>query len=338
MSLETQRKQLQRKKKEVTDLNSKKAKTEQEVAKLVKKINQAKKSISRTKTDSTIKNKLKEIERNQNKIAKYEKEIGELSKKIAEKERKVGELENKVLKEEDKLRIRKEKETNKREKELNSTINSIKEQHERLFKEIEQLPEKITILFLASNPINQKPLNLDVEAREIMEMIKKAEYRDSIEFKSEWAVRTKDVLQAINEHNPSIIHFSGHGSDDDKLILQDENGFSKSVSLEAIVQTMKSSSEGIRLAFFNTCFSQNQADAVVEYIEAAIGMTDAISDEAAQKFASQFYSTISFGKSVKKAYEQAKARLMIEGISEENTPQLYVNEEINADDIVIVKP
>ena len=98
------------------------------------------------------------------------------------------------------------------------------------------------------------------------------------------------------------------------------------------------SSDGIRLVFFNTCYSKNQAEAVSEYVEATIGMNTSIGDEAARIFSSQFYSSIGFGLSVKKSFEQAKALLMLENIREEETPELFIKEGINSEDLIIVKP
>lgn len=65
----------------------------------------------------------------------------------------------------------------------------------------------------------------------------------------------------------------------------------KLVSKEAIVQTMMSSSDTIRLVFFNTCFPYGQAEAIVEHVDAAI------------VFAAQFYSPIGFGLSLLSAFE-----------------------------------
>ncbi|MDR9794218.1 hypothetical protein Q8A72_14845 [Aeribacillus pallidus] len=110
------------------------------------------------------------------------------------------------------------------------------------------------------------------------------------------------------------------------------------VSKDAIVQTMMSTSDNIKLVFFNTCFSYGQAQAVIKHVDAAIGMTTSIGDDAARVFAAQFYSAIGFGLSVKKAFEQGKTALMLEGIREEDTPELYVKDCIDPDELIIVKP
>jgi hypothetical protein len=169
-------------------------------------------------------------------------------------------------------------------------------------------------------------------------MIRKSQHRDAVTLESRWAVRPLDVLQALNECLPRIVHFSGHGSDQDEIVFQDNAGAAKYVTKEAIVQTMAAASGDIALVFFNTCYSRGQAKAVVQHVPAAIGMTTSISDEAARVFSAQFYSSIGFGLSVGRAFKQARAALMLEGIPEELSPELFVAEGLNADDLVLVKP
>lgn len=337
--LSSYRKNAQRKRKEFSKLSSDKAKQQKKLSDISSKIQRASKMLSRTKSSSTIKSKSREIERKQKEAVRVEKKIADIEAKMARTQKSIDDLLNKISREEKKEFDKRQKEEEKRTRELNSTIN----QHDRLLnktmsdvEELKKIPDEITVLFFASNPIDQKQLRLDEEVREVQEMIRKSEYRDSVKLESCWAVRPGDVIQAINEKSPAIVHFSGHGSDRDEIILQDEMGGTKIVSKEAIVQSMMACSGSIRLIFFNTCYSRGQAEAVVNHVEAAIGMGSQISDEAARFFSSQFYSAIGFGNSVKNAFDQARARLMLEGINEEDTPDLFVCEELDADEIVLV--
>jgi hypothetical protein len=101
---------------------------------------------------------------------------------------------------------------------------------------------------------------------------------------------------------------------------------------------MMASSDKIRLVFFNTCYSFSQAQAVTKHVESAIGMNTEIGDEVARVFSSQFYSALSFGLSVQIAFEQARALVMMDGLAEENTPELFVQEGLNTNDIIIIRP
>jgi hypothetical protein len=71
---------------------------------------------------------------------------------------------------------------------------------------------KIKVLFLAANPAGTQPLKLDEEIRQITAKIRAAEFRDSLELVACWAVRPDDLLQALLEVKPHVVHFSGHGS------------------------------------------------------------------------------------------------------------------------------
>jgi hypothetical protein len=346
--LDTYRHNVQRKREEISRFQNDKAREQKKLADLSGKIQRDSEALSRTISQNTVQSKLREIERYQRDSANVDKKIADIDSKIARKHKELTDEQKKVAREEYNEIKKSNREAKKREHDHQrrmSDINSTLNKHDRLHLEtktvlerLQQLPEKIVVLFLAANPLDQQQLRLDEEARAIAEMIRKAKHRDSVILESCWAVRPMDILQALNEHTPAVVHFSGHGSDQDEIVFQDANGNAKLVSKEAIVQTMMASSEDIRLVFFNTCYSRNQAEAVVEHVEASIGMKTSIGDEAARVFASQFYSAIGFGLSVKKAFEQAKAILMMEGIQEEDTPELFIHEGVNPEDLVIVKP
>lgn len=194
------------------------------------------------------------------------------------------------------------------------------------------------VLFLSANPIDTQQLRLDEEAREIEDMIRKSKHRESVKFISKWAVRPLDILQAINEYNPTIIHFSGHGSEDNELALENPDGTTKLTSKEAIVQSMATASDNIKLVFFNNCYSNEQAKSVINHVDFSIGMNDSIGDKAAIIFAAQFYSAIGFGKTIYNSFNQSKSALMLEGIPEENTPELYSKVEGTEESVILVKP
>jgi len=346
--IDTYRSNLSRKQSDLTKLLIDKAKEQKKISDLSVKITRASDAINRSKSTGTIQSKMREIARFEKELANSNKKIAAIETKNSKKNKEIQDAQIKVDKELasiDKKRIAESKRLRNEQEQNLKNISSTLQHHDDLhmetknqIKELKRIPDKIVVLFLASNPIDQEQLRLDEEARAISEMIRKSKHRDSVSFETCWAVQPIDLLQAINEHKPSIIHFSGHGSDKDEIIFQTNDGKTKIVSKEAIVQTMMASSDGIRLVFFNTCYSRNQAEAVAEYVEATIGMNTSIGDEAARVFSSQFYSSIGFGLSVKQSFEQAKALLMLEGIMEEDTPELFIQEGIDSENLIIVKP
>jgi hypothetical protein len=198
--------------------------------------------------------------------------------------------------------------------------------------------DKIKILFFSGNPEGTTPLKLDEEAREIQTKVRAAEYRDSLELITRWAVRPDDLLQSLNEHKPHIVHFSGHGSPTEEIILLDQQGNPKPVSKAALVSLFYTLKDNIRVVLLNACFSRPQAEAITEEIDCAIGMTRAIGDEAAIAFAASFYRAIGFGRSIREAFDQGKTALLLEGIPEENIPELVTRHTITPESIVLIAP
>jgi len=195
---------------------------------------------------------------------------------------------------------------------------------------------KIKILFLAANPRSTDRLALDDEIRAIEQKIRAAEHRDALVLISKWAVRPDDVIQALNEHTPHVVHFSAHGSEANEILLVGNDGEEKPVSANALRALFSTLKDNVRVVVFNACFARTQAEAVAEVIDCAIGMNDEIGDEAAIAFSGSFYRALGFGRSVQEAFDQGKLAIMFEGIAEEHVPELLVKENVDASEIVLV--
>lgn len=339
--IDSYRNTLQRKREEVAKLTASKAKIHKKYAECSAKAQKASEAANKSKSAATIKTKLREAERFSKNASKEAENLAKIEAKISSKQKEVDRALRQVNDLEEKQSKKQSKEQEKRFEQVKRTLSEHDRLHQSTIIELEQLtklPEKIAIAFFAANPLDQDLLRLDEEVRSIQEMLRKSLHRDSIAFHSFWATRSIDILQSLNETNPTVVHFSGHGSDRDELVLQDNKGDTKLITKEAIVQTMVATESNIRLVLFNTCFSEGQAEAIVQHVDAAIGMSDSISDEAARVFSSQFYSSIGFGLSIALAFEQAKAALMLEGIPESETPRLFVRENKDPNSMVIVKP
>lgn len=194
---------------------------------------------------------------------------------------------------------------------------------------------KSRILFLAANPAGSQ-LQLDVESRAIEQKIRSTDHRDSLELVTKWAVRPDDLLEYLNEYRPHVVHFSGHGTEEEQIILVDDSHRAIPVSAAALKQLFTTLKDNIRVVLLNACYSQDQAEAIVEVIDCAIGMKQEIGDEAAMAFAASFYRAVGYGHSVNDAFEQGKVALMLQGIPEETTPTLLVREGVDADALFLV--
>ena len=347
MSSDSYRRQIQQIQHEIARLQRDKGTEAGRVASSLHDANAATQAAHNSRSTTTAASKMRDAQRFHNQAAGHQKHIADLEGRIAREQARLADVEkalNRAQADESQRHRRAEenraKDHEKRIEQIDGTLAVHHTLHRRTLQAIERLerlPDRIVVLMLAANPLDQKQLRLDEEARTIGEMINKSRHRDAIRLETRWAVRPLDVLQAINECKPTIVHFSGHGSSQDEIVFQNDQGQAKPVSKEAIAQTMAAASGDIQLVFFNTCYSHSQADAVVEHVDAAIGMKDSVSDEAARVFAAAFYSAVGFGLSIRKAFDQARAALMLERIPEEEIPELFVGEGLNADQLVLVR-
>ncbi len=178
-----------------------------------------------------------------------------------------------------------------------------------------------TILILAANPTDTSRLRLDVEVREIEEGLQRASKGRQFKLVQKWAGRSRDFYRAILEHKPQIVHFCGHGTSVDGIILEDDTGQPILVDQQALSKLFKLFAvKGVECVVLNACYSQQQADAISQYIKYVIGMNQALGDKAAITFAVAFYDALAAGETVQFAFDLGCSQLV--GLKEDQTPVL----------------
>jgi hypothetical protein len=195
---------------------------------------------------------------------------------------------------------------------------------------------KSKILFVAANPLSSEHRALDQEAREITAKIRACKYRDALLFHTRWAVRPDDLLQALNEDRPAVVHFSGHGTGERGIVLHDDLGAARLVTAKALRRLFTALQGEVRLVVLNACYSHDQALAVAEVIDCVIGMSDRIGDDAARAFAASFYRALGFGRSVRSAFDQGLAAIALEGLGAEHVPRLLARAGVDPGTVYIV--
>jgi len=172
-----------------------------------------------------------------------------------------------------------------------------------------------TVLFLAANPVQIPLLQLGEECRAIEDKIRTARFRDQLQFRSRWAARPDDLLQALHEHDPAVLHFSGHGAGAQGLCFLAEDGGIFCVSSEGLGQVIRAAGDGIQLVVLNACYTKLQAEALAAHVPCVIGMPDVIGDKAAILYAAELYRALAFGKSVAIAHQCGLASLTMHSTS-----------------------
>lgn len=193
------------------------------------------------------------------------------------------------------------------------------------------MSSKIKILFLAANPIDTGALQLGKEARELEGRIRQGRHRDNFEVLHLLAARPEDLLRGLQEIEPHILHFSGHGTLNKEIVLQGDDGSSRPVAPQDLTDLVILFKSNLKLALLSSCFARRQAEALNEVLDFTIGMDKPISDEGAVSYSATFYQVLASGGSINQAFHSARLVTSMEGRPVFETSDLLVRPGANAD-------
>ncbi|HLP47482.1 MAG TPA: SUMF1/EgtB/PvdO family nonheme iron enzyme, partial [Candidatus Kapabacteria bacterium] len=172
-----------------------------------------------------------------------------------------------------------------------------------LFKKREEDRKSVKkILIISSNPKTTPRIQFDEEIKEIEEALGRSKYRDQFEILSKLRVSFKVLRRALLDHDPQIVHFIGHGNEDG-LLLEDEFGLAVPISPEVLSGLFKLFSDKVEFIILNACYSELQANVIIEHINYVIGMRGEIKDKASIEFTVGFYDALGAGKSVEESFK-----------------------------------
>jgi hypothetical protein len=179
------------------------------------------------------------------------------------------------------------------------------------------------VLVLASNPKDTSRLRLDQEVREICEGLQRAKKRELYSIQQRWAVRTRDLRQALLDFEPQFVHFCGHGATAG-LFLEDEAGNQHLVEPKALANLFELCASHVECVILNACYSEVQAEAISYHVNYVIGMKQAIKDRAAIAFSVGFYDALGAGREIVDSYKFGCNAIELEGVSEYLMPVLKI--------------
>jgi uncharacterized protein (TIGR02266 family) len=179
-----------------------------------------------------------------------------------------------------------------------------------------------TILFLAANPISSGRLSLDEEVRDLQERIQRRSCRINLHLQPHWAVRPGDVQRVLNETQPAVVHFSGHGNGALGLMFHDKDEKPKMINGSTLRDLFRTFRSCVRIVLLNACYSEKQAKEICKEIDCVVGMKKAISDRAAKEFTGAFYQALAYGQDVENAFAQGRVAMKLDGGTELDAPCL----------------
>ena len=168
--------------------------------------------------------------------------------------------------------------------------------------------EPVKLLFVSSNPHWTERLDLGDEMRELLHSLR----GQDIELMPLPAARLEDLEVAVTTNDIDVLHFSGHATASDGIILRDEDGMEVAMSGAELSQLIKD--KNIKLAFLNACSTEATANAIKDNVDAVIGTNNPLDDRAAKKMTKVFYSELGSGHTIDEAFDEATESVTKDGL------------------------
>lgn len=163
------------------------------------------------------------------------------------------------------------------------------------------------VLVATASPMNQMPLHVSRESREILEAIKRSQSRDHISVEFLQATRIADLRRRLVEYDYDILFLSGHGEKDGP-VLEDEEGNSVLLSLESLRALVEASP--IQVVLLNACYAAETLDEPIGLV--TVGMTDTVRDDVAIYFAKGFFDGLGASREVMRCIQEGRLAVQTE--------------------------
>jgi hypothetical protein len=201
-------------------------------------------------------------------------------------------------------------------------VDGNKNQYLSVHAPVREAATRRVILLLSANPRLTSPMQVGEESRAIELAIRLSSHGTRLETRRADSVRRADLEAALLRHEPTVVHFTGHGIAQRGIVVLDgDGGFAQPVPAAALAGLFEILPGKIRCVVLNACFTEHLAAMIGRRIP-CVGMKGAISDPAAITFATSFYGGAASGMPVRVAFDLARNALIDKGCSEAEVPVL----------------
>ncbi len=186
--------------------------------------------------------------------------------------------------------------------------------------------QPVKVLILGANPVDTEPLEIGREVREIWDVIRAGMERDSIEVCfPRLAARPDDIIQALLDEKPWLVHFAGHGGGQHQsVVAESEYGLAHVIPVDGLVKLFGEFGRKVKCVLVNCCDTELLARELSAVVPYAIGMRHPVHDKSAIKFSRGFYQALAAGNSIDDAFRLGMIQLTMAPIgSDASAPVLF---------------
>jgi hypothetical protein len=314
----------------------------------------------RTRSDSARRSALRTAGEQDKKLVAAEKRMGELTTKLAANSKAQLDKRRSLTAAERSERQVLDRDVQRRRREEKTHAQEVARLSRPIVRHVEvraPQPEPLRVLYLTANAEAEdsttvtpdgstttvsRYLRLDREVREVQQTLRGAKYRDLVDVQHRPAATAEDLIDALNDVRPHLVHFSGHGwtggivFDNGDLDHPQEHP----VEFDLLAEVLAATSTPPQVLVLNACETLHGAELLLPAVPVVIAMADTIDDTAAIVLARRFYAAIASAQPVGVALAQAQAQAAMRLTTPEDAdlPRVAVRDDIDADVLVLVRP
>ncbi len=176
----------------------------------------------------------------------------------------------------------------------------------------EPAPERsgpLKVLFIAADPGRSDRQVVSDEMRHIEEAIRRNGRRDAVVLASRHGLRHDDLIRALREEKPDILHIAGHGDERGVHLIDPQTSRAVALGAESLARILRLF-DHLRGVVLTIPHSAAIADALVDTVDFAIGIEGVPSDKARRDLAGAFYDAVSAGDSIARAFGMGEAMFL----------------------------
>ncbi|MGR3723152.1 CHAT domain-containing protein [Abyssibius alkaniclasticus] len=200
-----------------------------------------------------------------------------------------------------------------------------------------QRASRLKVAYLTTNPNPSASIRTDTEVRQVTQAIQRSTNRQFIDIAHYPAAQFSDLLDALNEFQPDVVHFSGHGGA--QSVVFDGGSIDAPDSVEIdysmINRALAATKTPPKLLVLNACDTHLGAEVFLDNVSFVVAMSDSIPDITATVFATQLYSALAAKQPLAKAVEQGKLAVQALGLAESDLPKVLAAIGHNADEEIL---
>lgn len=190
-----------------------------------------------------------------------------------------------------------------------------------------------TVLIVSASPQDQDRLRLSAEFRDIRHALTRSRNREKWTIESNEAITVDDLRRALLDYQPTVVHFSGHGSGHGGLCFEDTDGNTNFTTAESLAKLFHHFKSSLKCVVLNACYSEVQGRVINKEIDYVIGMNASVEDQSASKFAVALYDAIFAGTDFRTAFDLGCTALDLNNLPDSNAPVFMTGARLKASEL-----